>query len=388
MSDPVDPSKQPGQANPPNSPDPSRTSFPTGEPGQLDSDVLRSAIAFARRSPTAPPPNLAPMSTPTSDGTTDPTAHTSFPTGEDLRLDPDVLGAAERFADQLPEEPAAPPPPPALGDGEDPSLPDAPGGPAPGTHLELGGATAGEPGPDDVQFTPPATSGDIPVTLPGGGEVIVEGPRTVRMAVPGGATDASVRAVFEEGARQAERQQGPWGWNVFAGLLGIAILAILALALLGGGLGGSPSPAPSEPLASGPGSSGGGTGAPAPTGQPSQVAGQSPAGPPAAVIIATNAITFGQATTFDPAATCKNGGTVTFTWKIAGIAANTTVQATLTGPGVESPVSFTASSDVPITKAFAFPPGGGRWSDTITSIGGAAPPPSDSSTSTVIQCSP
>jgi hypothetical protein len=110
--------------------------------------------------------------------------------------------------------------------------------------------------------------------------------------------------------------------------------------------------------------------------------------PPQFVLIATNAITFGQATTFDPAKTCREGGTVTFTWKIVGISPNTPVAAQLTGPGVTSPLTFVASSDVPVTRSFHFPPGGGSWSDTIVTIGGKPPPSSGAHVSTVVQCVP
>jgi hypothetical protein len=108
-------------------------------------------------------------------------------------------------------------------------------------------------------------------------------------------------------------------------------------------------------------------------------------GPPF-VIIAGNEISFGQAAGFDPAKVCKSGGTVTFTWKIVGIAPGTPVQVRLVGRGVPSSVTFTANPNGPVAKAYAIPPGGGSWSDDIVSIGGVPPPSSGAHSATVFQC--
>ncbi|MFI5042787.1 MAG: hypothetical protein ACHQNA_13245, partial [Acidimicrobiales bacterium] len=119
---------------------------------------------------------------------------------------------------------------------------------------------------------------------------------------------------------------------------------------------------------------------------------QSQAAPPPFVIIAGNEISFGQAAGFDPVKLCKSGGTVTFTFRFAGIAAGTDVAVHLAGPGVPSSLggtgtlSFTASSNVAVARSFPIPPGGGHWSDDIASIAGALPPSSGAHASTVVQC--
>jgi hypothetical protein len=107
---------------------------------------------------------------------------------------------------------------------------------------------------------------------------------------------------------------------------------------------------------------------------------------PPGIFIATNTITFGQAATFDPAKTGKEGGTVTFTLKIVGIDPNTPVVEQVTGPGVSSPITFVMTTNVPATKSFKFPPGGGQWTDAVVTIGPNPPPKSAATTMTVVQC--
>ena len=159
------------------------------------------------------------------------------------------------------------------------------------------------------------------------------------------------------------------------GLVVLVLIAGLSGVLLGRGAT-PPSPAggagQTEATSQGPGPSVPAATSPRPAG--------SPAGPPPQVIIATNEFSL---TPVD-ATFCRDGGTISFLYKLEGIAPNTPFEVTLTGPGANAELTLTASPDTLVEQSYEFPPGGGRWTSTITSIGGNPPPTSGSVASTSV----
>lgn len=101
------------------------------------------------------------------------------------------------------------------------------------------------------------------------------------------------------------------------------------------------------------------------------------------VSIPTNEISFGMAGTTGNI--CQTGGTFNLAITIDGISANTPVVVALSGADVPPSLTFQASPGVPYVKSFSIP-GGGTWSDRITSIGGSPPPSDLAQASSTWQC--